>query len=267
MNEDEERFLELVENLNDKSIIPFVVPNIDMLNEVYLLSVLQESGRRCIIFGNSGGLVQESVKYINNLYQMLFGVQAVYCFDGKFSIVNDIFIKLEGFAYSVESSDFTRDIFSNRLKYFIKDNDYGIVENTPSILYTNLSIDTSKCTLCMSCVESCNTKALINSKDNFSLLLNPSLCTACGYCVDICPEKSIDMPLKGLELNLKFFTYEAQAKDEPFACVECGKVFASAKSITKVQNMMSKVFDSDEIKKKTLLCCSDCKVKVMFGGV
>ncbi|RDU64861.1 4Fe-4S binding protein [Helicobacter sp. MIT 14-3879] len=245
-----------------KDILPLPLPNINMLNEVYLLSILQESANVCVISGNIESLLKESIDFINYLYIKLFNKKAI------FSNIDDILklssTTLEHYSYEVDRDEFSREIFSNRLKYFIKDKNFGVIENTKSILYTNLTINQDICTLCMSCVESCNTKALINSKDNFSLLLNPSICTACGYCVDNCPEKCIEMPLQGVELKENFFTYNTIAKDEPFKCVECGKVFASMKSIAKVKSMIAPLFGNDNVRKRTLECCSDCKVKVMF---
>jgi DNA-directed RNA polymerase subunit RPC12/RpoP len=54
------------------------------------------------------------------------------------------------------------------------------------------------------------------------------------------------------------------AKDELFACSECGKEFATKKSIEKIAAIMTPLFGADDVKIKTLYCCSDCKPKVMF---
>lgn len=248
-------------------IFPFVVPNINMLNEVYLLSILQESSRRCLIIGSASQILEESISYINSVYEKIFNIKAVY----YATSINDVDMEIvdkspiASYNYDVDEREFSREIFANRLKFFIKDNDFGVLPNTEMILYTNLRINDDACTLCMSCVEACNTNALISSKDNFSLLFNPSICTACGFCVDLCPEKVISMPLMGYELNNSFFDYTVKASDKAFACVECGKIFASAKSIEKVKSLMQPIFANDATKMKTILCCSDCKVKVMFN--
>lgn len=251
--------------IND--VFLFIVPNISMLNEVYILSILQESFRRCLIIGKSSQILNESIAYINTLYEKIFNTQAVYYADSISNINMDVIdtSPIAGYSYDIDIREFSREIFSNRLKFFIKDKDYGVLKNTEMILYTDLSINSDKCTLCMSCVEACNTNALINSKNNFSLLLNPSLCTACGFCLDVCPEQVISMPLLGYGLNNDFLSYSIKASDEPFACIECGKIFASTKSINKVKSVMQPIFANDPIKMKTILCCSDCKVKVMFN--
>ena len=127
-----------------------------------------------------------------------------------------------------------------------------------------LKINADKCTLCNACVESCNTRALINAKDSFTLLLNPSLCTACGYCVDTCAEKCLEMSLSGYRLSESFLNYRVLAQDEPFKCVECGTIFATKKAIKKVKSILSPAFMGDSIKLKSLECCEKCKVKIMF---
>lgn len=150
------------------------------------------------------------------------------------------------------------------MRFLIKDNDFGTLKNSANLIYTDLKIDTEKCTLCMSCVESCNANALISAKDNFTLLLNPSLCTACGYCIDTCAEKCIEMNLSGYRLNENFLTHRVLASDEPFKCVECGKIYATKKSIQKIKSILQPVFMGDSLKLKSIECCEKCKVKIMF---
>lgn len=268
--DDVEDSLNIAKAIKDTQIVPFILPNINMLNEVYLLSILQESASQCIVYGRAESILREAVSFINDLYDRVFGLKAIYIVDNidedsiKDICQNAINTKFPQYRYSPEEGEFSREIFASRSSFLIKDNDYGILKNMPNIKYTNLNILEDKCTLCMSCVESCNAKALISSKDNFELLLNPSLCTTCGLCVDVCPEHIIEMPLDGLKLNNISFKYSTKAKDEPFKCIECGKIFASAKSIKKVESIMSPIFGLDEAKKHSLFCCGDCKVKVMF---
>ena len=251
-------------DIKDSDTIPLLLPNINMLNEVYLISILQTTGTQCILYGNIESNLKDSIEFINELYTKVLNKKVIYLQNEIKSYKNLAIENITKYQYKAESSEFSREIFGERVKFLIRDNTYGSLANKPSIKYTDLTIDANVCTLCMSCVESCNTNALISSKDNFELLLNPSLCTACNLCVDICPESVIKMPLNGMELNNSFFTYNTKAKDKPFKCIECGKIFASEKSIKKVQGMMFPIFNDDEIKKKSILCCSDCKVKVMF---
>ncbi len=251
-------------NIKDSQIIPFVLPNANMLNEVYLISILQSTGTQCIIYGDIEPNLSDAIDFINELYIKIFNKKAIYV-QNEITTFNTLQVEqFPKYTYNTESAEFNREIFAERVKFLIKDNDYGAIYNKPSIKYTDLKINAEKCTLCMSCVEACNTSALISSKSNFELLLNPSKCTACNMCVDVCPEHIIEMPLDGFRLHNSFFTYKTKAQDEPFKCIECGKIFASAKSIKKVQSIMLPLFGNDEVKKKSLLCCADCKVRVIF---
>ncbi len=83
--------------------------------------------------------------------------------------------------------------------------------------------------------------------------------------MDSCPEKAIAADFGSIALNPKWFEDEIMAKDLGFACVECGKVFANQKAIQKVVSMMQPFFAQDPLKLKSLKCCEDCKVKIMFG--
>lgn len=244
-------------------IFPLVLPSINMLNYGYLLSILQASGRVCIICGEIDNILKDNLCFINDIYQRILGQVAILTSD----CIEMNFLKrsLPYYTYEASEGEFIREEFANRIRFLIKDKDFGVVKNTLSVIYTDLKIDASKCTLCNACVESCNANALINAKDNFSLLLNPSLCTACGYCIDTCAEKCLDMQLDGFMLNEAFLNYRVLAKDEPFYCVECGEIFATNKSIQKVKNILQNAFLGDAIKLKSIECCEKCKIKIMFS--
>lgn len=96
-----------------------------------------------------------------------------------------------------------------------------------------VSIDTAGCTLCLSCVGTCPTGALIDNPDWPQLRFIESACVQCGLCKTTCPEKVIS-------LKPRFnFTAAAQSpvslKDEPPAlCVRCGKPFGARSAIERV---------------------------------
>ena len=168
---------------------PLILPNINMLNEAYLLSILQESGRVCVVVSDNSDKnnmldahLRECVDFINDLYNRVVGQNAVFIAESSAESKN-IFddTHLPYYHYEISNDEFLREIVANRVRFLIKDNDFGALKNSANLIYTDLKIDAGKCTLCNACVESCNTNALINAKDSFTLLLNPSLCTACGY--------------------------------------------------------------------------------------
>lgn len=272
-----------VSNLPKDSLVPLVLPNINMLNEAYLLSILQESGRVCVIIGDSSDKnnmldahLRECVEFINDLYNRVVGQNAVFVAESN-EIAESTFAEssaesknifgdthLPYYHYEISNDEFLREIVANRVRFLIKDDDFGALKNSANLIYTDLKIIAEKCTLCNACVESCNTNALINAKDSFTLLLNPSLCTACGYCVDTCAEKCIEMDFSGYKLNENFLTHRILAQDEPFKCVECGEIYATKKSIQKVKGILQPLFAGDSVKLKSLECCEKCKVKIMF---
>lgn len=247
-----------------EDIYPLVLPSVNLLNYAYLLSIVQESGRVCVVCGEIDKQVKESIDFINDIYQRILGRVAI--FEGDSMDFRQLAESLPFYHYARSEGEFLRESFANRIKFLVKGGSFGALKNSLNIIYTDLKIDTAKCTLCNACVESCNANALINAKDNFSLLLNPSLCTACGYCIDTCAEKCLDMSFDGFVLDEKFLNYRVLAKDEPFRCVECGEIFATNKSIQKVKNILQNAFIGDEIKLKSIECCEKCKVKIMFNS-
>lgn len=265
---------------NDKvgaDFTPLILPSINMLNEAYLLSILQESGRICVILGDLGDSnkkidshLKECADFVNDLYNRVVGQNTVFMVDLSASENADFIThsaketRLPYYHYDISEGEFIREILANRIRFLIKESDFGTLKNSANLIYTDLKIDAEKCTLCMSCVESCNANALISAKDNFTLLLNPSLCTACGYCIDTCAEKCIEMSLSGYRLNENFLTHRVLASDEPFRCVECGKIYATNKSIQKIKGILQPLFMGDSTKLKSIECCEKCKVKIMF---
>ena len=118
---------------------------------------------------------------------------------------------------------------------------------------------------CVCHVGACNVNALTAHTDDNTLRLNPSLCTSCGYCQVSCPEiNCLTIEQDVIKLSPAWFTDEILAQDELFACVECGKDFATKKAIEKIAGIMSPLFSKDPIKERTLYCCEDCKPKIMM---
>jgi DNA-directed RNA polymerase subunit RPC12/RpoP len=67
-----------------------------------------------------------------------------------------------------------------------------------------------------------------------------------------------------IELEPSWFKENILAQDKLFACVECGKEFATAKAISKIASLMAPIFSSDPVKERSLYCCADCKPKIMM---
>ena len=158
-----------------------------------------------------------------------------------------------------------REIFAIRLKHIVGEDDLGEVQCGKYVHYGVVKVKDDNCTLCLACVSACNVGAIIADSQTNSLQINPSICTTCGYCVTTCPENDcISIERDIIKLNPVWFTNSILAQDTLFACVECGKEFATKKAVDKIADMMAPLFKSDPIKERTLYCCENCKPKIMM---
>lgn len=253
-----------------QSLTPLVLPNLLMLNENDLLTMLQTSGHGILVYAKS---LSSPMEFINNITQQILQQDSIILVKDVQSILEDAkkLPNIETYLYKNRYNRPFRESFSQRLQYMIKDGDFGVAasvvkEGSPPVFYGDIKVDSSRCTLCLSCVGSCNVNALFARSEDFSLRFNASLCTTCGYCISSCPENVIELVRDGIALHAGYFKSKQVAEDTPFLCVECGKAFSTQKSIQKVMGMLSAAFSTDPKKLKTLQCCPDCKVKVMFGG-
>ncbi|TLD81816.1 hypothetical protein LS68_001980 [Helicobacter sp. MIT 05-5293] len=241
--------------------LPFVIDVPNMLNETYLLTLIQESGAPVVIFGEIDELVMECVESLNVICEKIFGRKGVIFGDSLKDIDSLMLMPHWHYLYTPNAKEGVKDIFSARLQSWVKQESFGSVSMKG---FGEVKVDASKCTLCLSCVEACNTHALINQTSSFELLFKASLCTDCGYCVPTCAENVITLESRTFDLSPVSFEYVSKAQDKPFRCVECNKIFATHKSIEKIKAILSPAFQSNPSKLRSLECCADCKVKVMF---
>jgi ferredoxin len=251
------------------NVLPFSIEGEKFLHEQSLLTLLQESGSQVVFYTDflSKG-TKDSILILNQIYQNKYGMDAVLLAmneeELKEALIN---------AQRVENSRFTfnhtnsrkREIFSIRLQHIVGNDDLGEITTGEHIHYAQVKVNEKNCTLCLSCVGACNVSALTaNPKDN-TLRLNASLCTACGYCELSCPEKEcLSIQKDVIKLNPVWFSDQILAQDELFACVECGKEFATKKAVEKIAAIMSPIFSKDPVKERTLYCCEVCKPKIMM---
>lgn len=242
------------------ALLPFILEVPDMLNATYLLTLLQEAGAQVVLYTPLGEHILADIESLNETYRRIFGKKAILHYTELSQLAP---LPHTHYIYTPKDSECAKDIFAERMRFWVKQEDYGRL----SIKHFGiLNIKPEQCTLCLSCVEACNTKALMNNQARFELLYKPSLCTDCGYCVASCPEFCISLHSHALDLKPQSFEYTPMASDEPFKCIECGEIFATSKSIAKIKTILSPAFKDDNLKLKTLECCANCKVKVMFEG-
>jgi len=252
-----------------ENVFPFSIDGEKFLHESTLLTLAQLSSSQIVFYSDfiSKG-TGDAIRILNEIYQLKYGKDAILV------AMNEIELEealekvsfVENSYYNIVQDGFKkREVFSLRLKHIVGNDNLGTIKTGEHIHYAQVKVNESACTLCLVCVGSCNVGALqAEVKDN-TLTLNPSLCTSCGYCEVSCPEADcLTIERDVLNLEPMWFKESVLAQDELFACVECGKEFATVKSVEKIAKIMGPVFVSDPIKTRTLYCCADCKPKLMM---
>lgn len=257
-------------SLNLKSgVLPFAIEGEKFLDESTLLTIAQVSSSQIIFYSDfiSKG-TGDSIRILNDVCQKIYGKDVVVLAKNEDELIkaleNVSFI--EGSYFNINQNGMKkREVFSARLSHMVGNNDFGVVNTGEHIHYAQVHVNESKCTLCLSCVGACNVDALYADSETFELKINPSVCTACGYCELSCPEKEcLSIEKDVIKLNADWFKFSVLAKDKLFACVECGKEFATVKAIERVATIMTPMFSSNPVKLKTLYACEDCKPKIMI---
>jgi ferredoxin len=253
-----------------EGVLPYMIEGEKFLDEAALLTILQQSGSQLVFYSDfiSKG-TGEAIGLLNSIYQKAYGVDAILVannIDGlQKACENVTFVQGSFFDLQMPNA-YKRKLFSSRLQALIGKQDLGRVATQEYIAYGEVEVNESNCTLCLSCVGACNVGALIADTSDNSLRFNASLCTMCGYCESSCPEKDCLSIQSGfIKLHESWFENKMLAKDELFACVECGKEFATQKSIAKIAALMAPVFaNTSKAKERTLFCCDACKPKIMI---
>lgn len=252
-----------------ENVLPFAIEGEKFLDEASFLTLLQMSGSQVVFYSDflSKG-TKDSIRIVNDIYQKKYSKNAILVAMNlaELEIALDEVSFIEGSYFNFNQDTLKkREIFSHRLQKLVGDDNLGVVKTGEHVHYGKVEVNESTCTLCLVCVGACNVGALIaDAKDN-TLRLNPSLCTSCGYCEVSCPEKDcLTIKRDIIELEPSWFKDSVLAQDELFACVECGKEFATSKAIAKIAAMMAPLFSHDPVKERSLYCCADCKPKIMM---
>jgi ferredoxin len=126
-----------------------------------------------------------------------------------------------------------------------------------------ITVDASRCTLCMSCVSACPGAALQDNPQQPELRLIEKNCVQCGLCVRTCPEQAIS-----LQPRLLLGAERGQARrlhhSPPYACVRCGKPFGTLKAIETMLGRLAghSMFQGAALER--LKMCGDCRVVDIF---
>lgn len=246
-------------NIDLKHFLPFNIP-LNLLDELILMHLINTTCKSIVIIGKISEFLAEKIKLVNDIIFAITGKIAIYT---NISL-DEVSSELVSEFHSSESNFRLnkRELFGLKISSMLQGANKGEI-NAKN--YAKISIDESKCTLCASCAGACNTNAILADSKTNSIIFNASLCTSCGYCASSCAEKdTIFMQNDILELNPASFTHQTLARDELFACIECGKEFATKKSIDKIVGILEASFSADITKKYSLYCCADCKAKIQM---
>ncbi len=252
-----------------EGVLPLMIEGEKYLHEAHLLNLLQTSGNPVIFYTDfiSKG-TGDVIRIINEIFERKYHKKAIYVCEDAHTL-SSIFDTLEAIPeckYGINETGLRkREIFSARLAHVVGEDDLGVIKTGEHVHYGDIIINEEKCTLCLSCVGACNVRALTAHPEDNSLRFNASICTNCTYCEVTCPEKEcLTVVRDEMHLKPKWFSQRIMARDTLFACTECGKEFATNKSVQKIAAIMAPLFANDPIKLATLYCCADCKPKLMF---
>ena len=128
--------------------------------------------------------------------------------------------------------------------------------------FGTLLVDSSKCTLCLSCVSACPAAALADNPERPQLKFIEKNCVQCGLCASTCPEDAITLqPRLWLADGGKARkAARVLAEMEPYRCVRCSKPFGT---VLAIQNMISKLAAHSAFQgaaAERLKMCGDCRV-------
>ncbi len=262
-------FLEEADVSLPAGVAPLVVEKTGFLGENNLIALLQESGSQAVVYAPklSTG-TEEAAALLNSIWEKLYNKPAVFIARNPQELEAALAeaAPVAGSRHSTRNAQRSkRRQFTDRLETAVGAGSFGAVASTEHLRYGRIHVDEAGCTLCLSCVTGCTSGALRAVEADGALVGEFSQCTQCGECAVVCPEKVITLENSGIELSASWFGDVTLAKDEPFCCVECGKPFATNKSVMKIVAMLEPLFVTDPIKARTLRCCADCKPKVMLS--
>ena len=128
--------------------------------------------------------------------------------------------------------------------------------------FGSLLIDTTRCTMCLSCVGACPEAALADNPEQPQLRFIEKNCVQCGLCATTCPEAAITLAPR------LWLADEGKARKAarvlhqvaPYACIRCAKPFGTLMAI---EAMLSKLAGHAAFQGQAadrLKMCGDCRV-------
>jgi len=131
--------------------------------------------------------------------------------------------------------------------------------------YGAVLVDTSACTLCLSCVSLCPSGALGDNPDLPQLRFQEDACLQCGLCANICPEDAITYEHR-LNLADSALAQVVLHEEEPCACIECGALFGVKSTVDKIIEKLAgkhAMFQNPDAA-RMIQMCDNCRVNAQY---
>ena len=125
----------------------------------------------------------------------------------------------------------------------------------------------SDCTLCMGCVAVCPTRALHAVGHTPGLNFIEQDCIQCGMCEKACPEQAIVLAPRLQPVPEARRAVQSLKAEEAACCIRCGKPFAPASLIRRIQQKLAGHSHFQNEAAQRLLMCEDCRVKDVFTAL
>ncbi|MGJ7917977.1 4Fe-4S binding protein [Massilia sp. LXY-6] len=124
--------------------------------------------------------------------------------------------------------------------------------------FGTLAVDSSACSLCMSCVGACPSSALMDGQNAPQLRFVEKNCVQCGLCATTCPEDAIRLVPR---MNLMETRKQTVVLNEtqPFHCIRCSKPFGTLRM---VEMMLGRLASHPAFagNLERMRMCGDCRV-------
>jgi ferredoxin len=131
--------------------------------------------------------------------------------------------------------------------------------------YGAVIVNSDICTLCLSCASLCPNGALLDNPDKPQLRFQEDACLQCGICETVCPENAITLQPQ-FDPTDAAFTQRVLHEEEPFPCVECGKLFGVKSTIEKITEKLAGKHSMfmEGGAGRLIQMCDDCRIQAQY---
>ncbi|OCA64112.1 ferredoxin [Aeromonas piscicola] len=133
--------------------------------------------------------------------------------------------------------------------------------------YGSVELKDADCTLCMGCVAVCPSRALHAVGHAPGLNFIEQDCIQCGMCEKACPEQAIVLTPRLQPVPEARRAVQSLKAEEAACCIRCGKPFAPASMIRRIQQKLACHSHFQNEAAQRLLMCEECRVKDVFAAL